>query len=163
MKVDHPSATIYRLHMASSANSATDEVGSIPVPADIAAGNMAKEPARAFLQSARRNLSDEELATPAARRFLIADLERLDQTCIELRSYEEKYHDQRVTIATLNSDVKKSRWFEILSSICLSVGSAGLGAAPSYLTLKDGTVLGFMLLAFSLVLISGGIASRLYK
>lgn len=149
--------------MASTVNSATDESGSIPVPADVAAATQAKEPARAFLQSARRNLSDEELATAAARRFLIADLERLDQECAELQSYAEKYHDQRVTIAILTADAKKSKWNEILSFVCLSVGSAGLGAAPSYLTLKDGAALGYMLLAFSIILIAGGIASRVYK
>ena len=131
MKIDGPSATIYRLHMALPVNSATDESGSIPVPADVAAATRAKEPARAFLQSARRDLSDNELATPAARRFLIADLERLDQQCAELQSYADKYHDQRVTIATLTADAQKSKWNEILSFVCLSVGSAGLGASPS--------------------------------
>ncbi len=100
-KIDRPSAAIYRLHMVSGANSATDERGSVPIPAHVAAETQAKEPARAFLQSARRDLSDDELATPAARRFLIVDLERLDDRCAQLQSYEQRFHDQRVTIATL--------------------------------------------------------------
>lgn len=162
-KIDRPSASIYRLRMVSGANSATDERGSVPVSAEVAAATQAKEPARAFLQSARRHLSDDELATPAARRFLIADLERLDERCTELQSYEQKYHDQRVTIATLTSQAETSKWNEILSFVCSSVGSAGLGAAPSYFALRDGTTLGYIMLGFSVVLLAAGVANRMFR
>jgi hypothetical protein len=149
--------------MARGTASATDESGSVPIAAEEVAATAAKEPARAFLQSARRNLSDNELATPAARRFLIADIERLDQLCLELKEFERQYHDQRVTIATLEEASKASRWNEILSFVCLSVGSAGIGAAPSYLVLKDGTTIGVMIMVLSLILVLTGVASRVWR
>jgi len=93
-EVDSHSAAIYQFRMARNPASATDESGSIPIAAEEVAATAAKEPARAFLQSARRNLSDDELSTPAARRFLIAELERLDQLCIELKEFERQYNNQ---------------------------------------------------------------------
>jgi hypothetical protein len=149
--------------MAPKTASATDESGSVPIAAEEVEATAAKEPARAFLQSARRNLSDDELATPAARRFLIADIERLDELCTELKEFERQYNDQRVVIATLTEASKSSRWNELLSFVCLSIGSGGLGAAPSYLALKDGTAIGLMVVIFSLVLVITGIASRVWK
>lgn len=163
MKIDRPSATIYRLHMASPADSATDERGSVPIPSAVVVATQAKEPARAFLQLGRRTLSEDELASPAARRFLIDEMERLDQICADLKVYEGRYHDQRVEIATLTVEQRKSRWIEILSAVSLSLGSAGLGAAPSYLTLNGGSTLGVMLAIASGILIVAGIAPRVFK
>lgn len=163
MKIDRPSATIYRLHMASPENSVTDERGSVPIPSALVIATQAKESARAFLLKARRELSEDELASPAARRFLIEEMERLDQICAELKAYEGKYHDQRVEIATLTVEQRKSRWIEILAAVCLSLGSAGIGAAPSYLGLAGGTTLGLVLAAASAVLIVVGIAPRMSK
>jgi hypothetical protein len=149
--------------MASQLPSATEETGATPVaPEEIAAGER-KEPARGFLQAARRGLSEEELSTPAARRFLIAELERLDELCVSNQSYVEKYHDQRVTIATLTEAGKTSRWNEILSFLCLSIGSAGLGAAPSYLGVPGAERYGLVFLGLSILLIIGGVASRVWK
>jgi hypothetical protein len=162
-ELDRPSAAIYQFRMARAASSATDESGSVLVAAEVVAATAAKEPVRGFLQSARRDLSDEELATPAARRFPIAELERLDQLCLDLKEYERQYNNQRVTIATLTESAKVSRWNEILSFVSLSIGSAGIGAAPSYLALKDGATIGLMVLAFSIVLVLTGIASRVRR
>jgi hypothetical protein len=142
---------------------ATEESGAIPVaPAQVAASET-KEPARGFLQAARRGLSEEELSTPAARRFLIAELERMDQICIQNEGLIEKYHDQRVVVATMTVEVKSSGWNELLSFVCLSVGSAGLGAAPSYLTVPGAERFGLVFLGLSAVLVLAGIASRIWK
>jgi hypothetical protein len=143
--------------------SETEETGATPLAsAEIAAG-ATKEPARGFLQAARRGLSENELSTPAARRFLIAEIERMDLLCVENQSIVAKYHDQRVLIATLTEAAKASRWNEILSFLCLSVGSAGLGAAPSYLVVKGAESFGLVFLGLSVVLVLGGCASRMWK
>jgi len=81
--------------------SATEETGSTPLSPTIAADGETKETPRGFLSVARRNLTDEELSAPAARRFLIAEIERLDQLCTTHDGIITEYHDQRVIIARL--------------------------------------------------------------
>jgi hypothetical protein len=143
--------------------SATEDVGSTPTTfIGVGKAPEEKEPARGFLQPSRRALSEEELSTPAARRFLIAEIERLDQECQESKEFQ-KYHDQRVTIAALEVVVRASRWNEILSSICLAIGSAGLGAAPSYVTIPSLAAFGWIIFGLSTVLVAGGVASRIWK
>jgi hypothetical protein len=161
--VDPPEATIYQFPVAANLPSVTEEAGATPLaPAEIAAGET-KEPTRSFLQAARRGLSEEELSTPAARRFLIAELERMDELCTTNQSYIDKYHDQRVIIAGLTESAKTSKWNEILSFLCLSIGSAGLGASPSYLSIPGAEKFGIVFLALSALLLIGGIASRVWK
>lgn len=149
--------------MASKPSSASDERGSTPIPSDVDPASRAKEPARAFLDPARRALSEAELSVPAVRRFLIDEAERLDQECSELRPYVGKYHDQRVEIAVLTAENRSSKWIEVLSSICLAIGSALFGAAPSYFSIKEGFAVGVALLIASAVLIVGGIAPKVFK
>lgn len=142
--------------------SATEETGAKPVAA-AGTGSATKEPTRAFLNVARRDLTDEELASPAVRRFLIAEIERLDEICTDQRSFVTGFHDQRVTIAMLTEQASSSRWNEILFVLCLSVGSAGVGAAPSYFAIGGAAWTGSVILALSLILIGAGIASRIWK
>jgi len=143
--------------------SATEEAGAIPIaPAEIAATET-KEATRGFLQAARRGLSEEELSTPAARRFLIAELERMDEQCVSTQIYVERYHEQRVDLAKLTANTQTSKWNEILSFVCLSVGSAGLGAAPSYLSVPGAERFGLVFLGLSVVLVIAGVASRVWK
>jgi hypothetical protein len=166
-QVDPPGATIYHFPVAEKTKlhdvSATDEEGATPLSSSAITVVETKEATRGFLQVGRRNLSEEELSTPAARRFLIFEIERLDQSCSENVGFIEKYHDQRVTIASLTEAGKKSRWNEILSFICLSVGSAGLGAAPSYFAIPGAIIAGTVVFGLSVILVGTGIASRVWK
>lgn len=164
MLVDPPTATIYRFPVSEKPKpalpaSATEESGSTALPAVIDS----KEPARAFLQLGRRNLKEEELDHPASRRFLMAEIERLDLLCAAQQVYVEKYHDQRVEIATLTEGGKKSLWREVLSTIALSVGFTGLGAAPSYLTVAGAERFVWVVIGLAVVLIIGGILSKAWK
>jgi hypothetical protein len=141
--------------------SPTDETGALPPPGGEA--STSKEPARGFLAAARRNLTAEELASPGALRLLIAELERLDQVCAEQQGIVLKYYDQRETIASLTERTQTSKWTEILFISNLSVGAAGIGAAPAYFTIADGKWAGVVVLALSLILVSLGVASRIKK
>jgi len=107
MDIDPPTATIYRFPMAESGKAIggpgpTDERGALPV----LTGGEVKEAGRSFLEVARRALTEEELSGPAARRFLLYEVERLDQLCAKYESFVEKYHDQRVMIAGLTEGAK---------------------------------------------------------
>lgn len=161
---DRPGATIYPFPVAAKAKaplSATEESGSIALPPGTIVES--KEPTRAFLQSGRRNLKEEELDSPAVRRFLIAEIERLDQACSDSKEFEQKYHEQRVEIASLTEGSKRSVSREVLSTICISVGFAGLGAAPNYLWVAGVERFVWIVIGLAVVLIAGGIVTKAWK
>jgi hypothetical protein len=162
--MDQPSAVIYQFPMASNEAlaSPTEEVGSVAVPAD-GDREVAKEEPRGFLKSARKNLSEEDLGTPAARRFLIAEIERLDQRCAELQKMEGHYNDLRVELATLKEQSRSSVWFEIMSYLCFSLGATGLGTAPTYFAINGAHDIAWTILIGSALLVAGGISARVFK
>jgi hypothetical protein len=153
----------YQSEMVVGTSSATEETGSTPLSSAAAAAGDAKETPRSFLSVARRNLTDEELSAPAARRFLIAEIERLDQLCMDHEPIISSFHEQRVTIAELRAAAHPARWVEILSSICLIVGSAGLGAAPSYFAIPNAQPVGLVVVCLSAILVVGGIAPKVWR
>jgi len=79
---------------------ATEEAGSTPLPVQEEAAREKRE-VRSFLGAAKRDLTDEELASPAVRRFLIAEIDRLEVDCAQLREVQLTYNDLRVSNATL--------------------------------------------------------------
>jgi hypothetical protein len=148
--------------MTDQNRSATEETGSTPV----ALGTTlleTKHSTRAYLGSARRNLSEEELKAPGAIRLLISEIERLDERCANLEVYETKYHDLRVEKAGLEARLRSSRWHEVLTGLCLATGSAGIGLALKLLSedATHGSAIGF--LALSVVLVIAGIAAKVFK
>ncbi len=49
----------------------------------------------------RRELSDDELSSPAVQRMLIDEIERLDADRVELISFRGKFHDSDKKVAVL--------------------------------------------------------------
>ncbi len=170
---DRPHATIYRFPVAAKAQpSATEESGATPTAP--VAGAEVKESPRGFLQAARRNLTEEEAASPAGVRWLTHDVERLDQECIALRKelqeirgrYEHlqtQYNDKRVEVEGLKTSSRISIRNEALSYLCFSAGSAGLGATASFFTVPGAFSYAVVALIISAVLILGGIFLRVWK
>ena len=147
--------------MSSDSQSPTDEAGSVPLAVDANSG--IPKAARGFLKTATRDLSEEELASPAARRFLIAEIERLDKDCDDLRQLRIDHGALREKYARLDEKAKRVRWVEILSTAALSAGSVGIGAAPSFVIVNEVATVGWIILACSLLLAIAGIASRFSK
>jgi hypothetical protein len=79
---------------------------------------------------------DKELST-VAKRFLIAEIDRLVEENQQLRQFKEKYHDADKKLAVLRETIKPVRGNLFLSSACLMAGSAGVAAAPSFLTINQ--------------------------
>src|SRR2546421_8204425 len=79
----------------------------------------------------RRELSEEELTSPAVQRLLLDDLERLDREVSELTTYRERFHAMDKRAAILEQSIKKSLASEIIFGVCLCVGAAALGYAPA--------------------------------
>jgi hypothetical protein len=114
---------------------------------------------RAFT-NVRRELSDEELSSPAVQRMLIDDIERIEKEKNELSEYQVKFHEADKKSAILEEKVKSSVSQEVIFSVCLTVGSAALGYAPSVWSTQP---TGWISIVFGVVLIIGGIASKVVK
>jgi hypothetical protein len=134
----------------------TDESGSVET--EIAAE--AKLSAHEFLKSGRRDLSEEEIRSATSVRFLISELEKSSDEISRLRPYVDKYHEADKNLAVIRKSLESSKWNEILAAICLAVGSAGLGAAPSYSAVGK---ISIFLIVFSLILIVASIIFRAKK
>lgn len=112
---------------------------------------------RQSLARVRRELSEEELSSPAVQRLLVEEIERLERQAVELTEYRERFHlaDKRASI--LEERAKRSLSGEIIFGVCLCVGAAVLGYAP---TLWSSQPSGWMAVALGAFLVIGGIISR---
>lgn len=144
----------------SNDSSATEESGSTPVGS---AGVQPKQQPRRFLDVAKRDLSEEELASPAARRFLIAEIERLDDECADVKAAQRELLALKVENATLRESGKKDTWKERLSFVSSTVGAAGIGAAPSFIGTAATAQAGWIIAIGAALLVIVAVWSRLAK
>jgi len=178
--IDPPGATIYEFPMTEAskvrgpvgATGPTEESGATVVA--VPASEIKESGPRSFLQAARRNLTEDEAASPAGVRWLAHDADRWEQDCIaarqELGDLREKhddlttqYHDKRIEIEALKGARGVSIRNEILSTLCVIGGSSGLSVLPSYLSTPATTNLAYVGLPVSAVLLLGGIILRIWK
>jgi hypothetical protein len=81
-------------------------------------------------------VDDKELST-AAKRYLVAEINRLVEENRQMKQFKEKYHDADKKLAVLRETIKPVRRNTFLSSACLIAGSAGVAAAPSFLSISQ--------------------------
>jgi len=76
-----------------------------------------------------RLLNEKDLTNPAVGRMLLDKLETITRERDELKEYREKYHDKNLECATVNSKAKGEGKFQILYSLCLTIGGLVFGVA----------------------------------
>ncbi|QKV65305.1 hypothetical protein HUW52_21215 [Pseudomonas sp. 43A] len=108
----------------------------------------------------RRELSDDELSSPAVQRMLIDEIERLDSERIDLTVYREKFHITDKKSAIFEERFKAKISIEIIHIACVTVGAAALGFAPSIWTTQPTAM---MIVVFGSVLIIAGLAAKAVK
>ena len=109
----------------------------------------------------RRELSDDELSSPAVQRLLIDDIERLEKDNGKLSDYQDSYYEADKRAAVLSEKLKTNVAQDVIFGVCLTVGAAIIGFAPS-LWLPDKPY-GLISVALGVILIIGGIASKVVK
>ena len=114
---------------------------------------------RAF-RNVRRELSDEELSSPAIQRILIDDIERLEKESIKLGEFHDKFYEADKKAAVLEEKLKEKTAQEIVFGVCLTVGAASLGYAPS---VWQSQPTGWISIIFGSLLIIGGVAAKVVK
>jgi hypothetical protein len=125
-----------------------------------------KKQLRPFLNAGRRDLSETELSSPAVQRFLIDDVERLNNENEDLRRYRDLYHQNAVELAVMREKNKPLIRNELMSYACLTLGAVGLGAAPSYITMSDiknAPTIGWTFFIVSSLFVVIGFLARIWK
>jgi hypothetical protein len=102
--------------------------------------------------------ADAKKPSPLVERFLITEINRLVEENQQLKQFKDKYHDADKRLAVLKETLKPFRTNELLSSVCLAIGSAGLGAAPSFVSLNSYGW--YIFVVVSALLVLAGIAAR---
>ena len=129
-----------------------DEGDGIPLP---------HTKGRKAFSKLRRELSDEELKSPAVQRLLIDDIERLEKENGKLSHFQDIYHDADKQAAILKEKLKTHIAVEIIFGVCLTIGAALIGFSPSLW--DPSKPHGWASIALGVVLIVGGIASKVVK
>jgi hypothetical protein len=102
--------------------------------------------------------ADEKELSTVAKRFLIAEINRLVEETQQLKQFKEKYHEVDKKLAVLKETTKPFRRNVFLSSACLIAGAAGIATAPSVLSISQ---FGWYVFAVvSAMLLIAGIAAR---
>lgn len=86
---------------------------------------------RKSFSKARREMTEEELSSPAAQKLLLDEVERLEADCIEYSGFRTKFHEIDKRAAILDERFKTKVSIEIIHVACITVGAAALGYAPS--------------------------------
>ena len=131
-----------------------DEAGSRPIT-----GEETPKSHRAFSRL-KRELSDEELASPGVQKLLLDYLAQADDENATLRSYRDRFHEADKRNGVLEEKLKINTAVEVISMGSLAVGAAALGYAPSLWFTPHG---GQFVFAFGTVLIGVGILAKVIR
>ena len=115
---------------------------------------------RQAFRKINRALSDDDLAIPAVQRIVLDELDRLEMENDEFKSYRQQFHEADKKVAVLEEKSKTTLAMESISVATLTIGAAALGSAPVFWKSQPS---GYIILAFGLVLIFGGIFAKWVK
>lgn len=115
---------------------------------------------RAF-SNLRRELTDDELSSPAVQRLLLDDIERLEKENGRLGGYQDLYYAADKNAAVLREKLKTHVALEVIFGVCLTIGAALMGYAPSLWSSEKAD--GQIALGLGVILIIGSIVSKLVE
>lgn len=130
------------------------EAGSHPVAVSETKGGR-----RAF-NNVRRELSEEELAAPAAHRLLLDMIDRLEDELRAMRHFPDDFHRVDKEAAVLKEKLQVKIATEVMSSVCLSVGFGLIGIVKNLWVQQP---YAWIILVLAIILVLGGIAVKVIK
>ncbi|HEY6448984.1 MAG TPA: hypothetical protein VIY53_21195 [Acidobacteriaceae bacterium] len=128
-----------------------DEFGSHAIAAEEAA----KVP-RAF-DKLTRELSDDELDSPGARKLLLERLAQAEEEIKAIGGFRERYHQVDKLNCALSEKLKRNTAAEVISTGTIAVGAAALVYAPD---LWSNQPAGWIAVAFGAVLTLVGVVAK---
>lgn len=116
---------------------------------------------RQSFRQVRRELTEEELSSPAAQRLILDELDRLEDENTELQKIRNKFHEIDKRASVLDEKLKRHTALDIFSSAALAAGSLALGYAPKVWDADNAT--GPIFLVIGIVMIVSGIWSKVVR
>jgi hypothetical protein len=104
----------------------------------------------------KRDLTDEELASPAAVKMLLDEVDRLDFENEELTGYVDRFHEADKTCAVLREQQKSNLASDIVFTAAISLGGVLLGLLSS---VRDRASF-WPLLGVGVLMVATGIAAK---
>jgi hypothetical protein len=138
--------------MTELSDATTEETGAVTVPLDVV-----KRP-RAAIRGGLKKLTEKDATSPAVVGFLLEDIDRLELENRRLAEFREKFHEKDKEAAIRTTEVTNWQRGDVLYTICIAIGSAFLGGAPSF----DKSTKFFMLIACA-ILIVGALLFRFFR
>lgn len=127
-------------------------------PSEEAAPTQAK--GRRAFKNVPREFSDEELSSPAVHRFLINDIDRLEQDNVDLSGFQEEYYKADKKAAVLTEKLKANVAQDVAFGVFLTVGAALMSfAVPLWVHQPFGLVS----LSIGSILVIGGIICKVVR
>ena len=115
---------------------------------------------RQALKDLRRQLTDEDLASPGAQKLLLDELERADSDREILSGFVTRFHDADKRAAVLDEKLRANNSIEITFGVGVGLGGAIMGLAPAFWNMQP---LGYLTLAIGFFLIVGASVARMIK
>ncbi len=131
-----------------------DEAGAKPVTVD------ESPKSRPAFQSLKRDLTQDDLASPGVQKMLLDSVLQADIEISALRSFREKFHESDKQNAILGEKLKSNRAAEALSTGTIAVGAAAWGYAPAF---SASPTQQYVLVAFGLVLVVVGVIAKVAR
>jgi hypothetical protein len=116
---------------------------------------------RLAFKEVRRELTNEDLASPGAQKLLLDALERADAECETLRSYVSQFHEADKRAAVLAEKLKPQKALDVAFGVGTGLGGAVVGLAPVFWDAH--LALGIAALIVGSLLVIGGIVTRSVK
>jgi hypothetical protein len=115
---------------------------------------------RAFRKVARE-FSDDDLSSAVAKRFLINEIDRLENDNGKLNQYMDQYYKADRQVAVYKEKLNTHTAQDIIFGVCLTIGAALLGVTPSLWI--PGKPYGWMTIAMGALLIICGVVSKVVR
>jgi hypothetical protein len=107
---------------------------------------------RAF-KELRRELAENDLASPGVQKMLLEELQLAEDKCEVLESYVDRFHEADKKAAILSEKLAAQKAFDVLFNVSFGVGCAIIGLAPFFWDVKGSA--GPLALALGIVLAGG--------
>jgi hypothetical protein len=147
----------------SNTQSAEPQILSETTTATIVQATVAAVPSSGTRQSFRniaRQLNTEEMCHPGVVKLIIENLDRAEEECEQLRSYQEKFHAADVERNILREQLKTSRALDVAFAVMIGLGCAVIGLTPTFWDASDR---GPLALALGLAMVVAGVGVRIAK
>src|SRR5271157_3728241 len=87
---------------------------------------------RKLFRSVSQELSDTDLKDPGLQKMLLAEIERIDSECVNLKGYVERFNEADKERAVLQEKLRTVTSIEVVFGAGMGIGGAMMGLGLSF-------------------------------